>query len=389
MTPAEVDALLPYCTTDRQRECLEACRDKSQVAAAKVIGIDRRVLDRQIQSIRKRAALQGYSPAHDMTRTVPDGYKVKGVSSYYNKDGNLTGQWVKSSADAERQAQMMAEWIDRLADDVKPLPEICAPKCADSELLAVIPMGDPHFGMYAWAEEAGEDFDLDIADRLQRAVIDRLVSLSPHAAECLLINLGDFFHADDSTNSTPASGHALDVDTRFDKIMQVAEDCMVYCIRRLLEKFETVHFWSMAGNHDPHCGSPLARILRAYFRDNPRVKIDVKPGKFNYMRFGKVLIGSTHGDMAKPQDLPLLMATDKAQDWGLSSFRYWYVGHVHHKTVKEHPGCIVETCRTLAPRDAWHAGMGYRAGRDMQLIVHHREFGETVRIRCDHSMVTI
>lgn len=389
MTPAEVDALLPYCTTDRQRETLEACRNVTYPVASKSLGIAKRNVERSIHLIRTRAALQGYSPQHDMTRTVPDGYTVRGVSTYYNRDGQATGQWVKSRADDERRAELIAEWIDRLADDVKPLPPVKPPKDSDSELLAVIPMGDPHFGMFAWAKESGDDFDLSIADRLQRAVIDRLVSLSPPAAECLLINLGDFFHADDSTNATPGSGHALDVDTRFDKIMDVAEDCMIYCVHRLLEKFQTVHFWSMPGNHDPHAGSPLARILRAYFRENPRVKIDVKPGKFNYMRFGKVLIGSTHGDMAKPQDLPLLMATDKAQDWGKSSFRYWYVGHVHHKTVKEHPGCIVETCRTLAPRDAWHAGMGYRAGRDMQLIVHHREFGETVRIRCDHSMVTI
>lgn len=389
MTPAEVDALLPFCTTDRQRECLDAIRGSTHYDAAIALGMNDRTLRRLLAMIRKRAATKGHSPEHDMTRTVPDGFTVRGVSTYYDSKGNPAGQWVKSRVDDERQAQLMAEWIDRLADDVKPLPPVNHPKESDSELLAVIPMGDPHFGMYAWADEAGDDFDLSIADRLQRAVIDRLVSLSPPAAECLMINLGDFFHADNTTNRTPASGHALDVDTRFDKIMQVAEDCMVYCIRRLLDKFGTVHFWSMAGNHDPHCGSPLARILRAYFRDNPRVKIDVKPGKFNYMRFGRVLIGSTHGDMAKPQDLPLLMATDKAQDWGDSHFRYWYVGHVHHKTVKEHPGCVVETCRTLAPRDAWHSGMGYRAGRDMQLIVHHRQFGETVRIRCDHSMVTI
>lgn len=387
MIPADVAALKAFAT-NRESEYLDALENRTNRDAAKALGVNRSSLDRAIRRLRKRAALRGYSPEHSMTRTVPDGFNAKRISSLYGRNGELTAQWVIASADDQRRAELIAEWIDRLADDVKPLPKISAPKCADADLLAIIPMGDPHFGMYAWAEEAGDDFNLDIADRLQRAVIDRLVSLSPNASECLLINLGDFFHADDSTNSTPSSKHPLDVDTRFDKIMDVAEDCMIYCIRRLLEKFETVHFWSMPGNHDPHAGSPLARILRAYFRDNPRLKVDVKPGKFNYMRFGNVLIGSTHGDMAKPENLPLLMATDKAQDWGSSAFRYWYVGHVHHKTVKEHPGCIVETCRTLAPRDAWHAGMGYRAGRDMQLIVHHRNFGETVRIRCDVSMVT-
>jgi hypothetical protein len=76
------------------------------------------------------------------------------------------------------------------------------------------------------------------------------------------------------------------------------------------------------------------------------------------------------------------------QDWGASTHRYWYVGHVHHKDVKEYPGCIVEYVRTLAARDAWHQGQGYRAGRDMQLIVHHREHGEIERHRCDVGMLT-
>jgi hypothetical protein len=48
---------------------------------------------------------------------------------------------------------------------------------------------------------------------------------------------------------------------------------------------------------------------------------------------------------------------------------------------------IVEYVRTLAARDAWHQGQGYRAGRDMQLAVHHREFGEIERHRCDIGML--
>lgn len=38
-------------------------------------------------------------------------------------------------------------------------------------------------------------------------------------------------------------------------------------------------------------------------------------------------------------------------------------------------------------QDAWHQGQGYRAGRDMQMIVHHREHGEVERHRVDVGMV--
>jgi hypothetical protein len=83
------------------------------------------------------------------------------------------------------------------------------------------------------------------------------------------------------------------------------------------------------------------------------------------------------------------MAADRPQDWGLTTERHWYCGHIHHKDHdKEHPGVTIETFRTLAPKDAWHAGQGYRSGRDMHCIVHHREFGELERHRCGIAMIT-
>jgi hypothetical protein len=42
--------------------------------------------------------------------------------------------------------------------------------------------------------------------------------------------------------------------------------------------------------------------------------------------------------------------------------------------------------RTLAARDAWHQGR-YWAGRDMQLVVLHRQHGEIERHRCDVGML--
>ena len=62
-------------------------------------------------------------------------------------------------------------------------------------------------------------------------------------------------------------------------------------------------------------------------------------------------------------------------------------GHVHHQDIKEYRGGVVEYFRTLAARDAWHAGQGYRAGRDMRLIVLHKDHGEVERHRCDVAML--
>jgi hypothetical protein len=39
----------------------------------------------------------------------------------------------------------------------------------------------------------------------------------------------------------------------------------------------------------------------------------------------------------------------------------------------------IETFRTLAARDSWHAAQGYTAQRDLKRIVYHRSYGEIER----------
>lgn len=379
-TPPLPDAVL--------MEAVEAVSKHGSIsAAAASLNIARSTMQNRIA----RAAMAGHSPEHGMTKTAPVPYIVKGVSSYYNKDGVLSGQWVKTSLDMNRAEEVTRAFVESMSEEVRGLsPVEPRPKFSDIDLLTVYPMGDPHFGMYAWAKEAGDDFDLKKAESLTTQAIDRLVASSPDSKTALLLNLGDFFHADDSSNMTPSNGHPLDVDTRYAQVLQVGLRALVHCILRLLRKHEQVIVWMMPGNHDTHSSFALALCLSAYFENNKRVTVDLSPSLYKYFRFGQVLIGAHHGHGAKMQELPLLMASDKAEDWGKTKHRYWYCGHIHHMTRdKEHPGCVVETFRTLAPRDAWHAGKGYRAGRDMYAITHHRAHGEFLRTRCDVSMLSL
>jgi hypothetical protein len=322
-----------------------------------------------------------------MTRPVPYPFKARGVSTLYDKDGKVRAQWVKSQLDEKKWLEALEEFAESLTTGIKPLDPIALPAgIFDQDLLCVYPMGDPHFGMYAWWQEAGEDFDLRIAERITCAAIDRLVAAAPAAHTALMLNLGDMFHADNQ-NNTSQSGHQLDVDGRWAKVQQVGLNAMIYGIRRLLEKHPKVIFRINKGNHDGHSSYALALMISCYFQNEPRVEVDLSPAVTWYYRFGKVLIGSTHGDTIKGPDLCSVMAADRAVEWGETTHRYWYVGHVHHQDTKEYRGGVVEYFRTLAARDAWHAGQGYRAGRDMRLIVLHCEHGEIERHRCDIGMV--
>ena len=384
----DVDALMPYCTCDAQRELLLCIRSSKTISEGiKKAGTSERNGRRKLAVIRKNAAKKGYSPDHDMKKPVPDGFVVSGVSTYYNEEGTPTGQWVKSKLSEEDRLVAMQEAIEEMMEDYKGTAKpVKPPKRSDEDIVVAIPMGDPHIGMYAWAEESGEDFDINIAREDLLSAASQLIKASPAANTCLIVNLGDFFHADNMSNTTSRSGHSLDVDTRWSKVLKLGCMLMVDVVKLALKKHPNVEVINAIGNHDDHSSVMLAAFLDAYFSNEERVTIQPTTSKFHYFKFGKCLVGVTHGDTVKHNDLGELMAADRPEDWGETEHRYWFCGHIHHSRKAELRGCTVESFRTLAAKDACHSAKGYRSGRDMTAIVLHKDFGEIARYRCDIRM---
>ena len=381
--------LLEFCQTERQRNILTALIENggNRRKTAKQIGLAERSLYEMIARVRQYAARHGVSPDHGLTHATPPGFAVKGVSTLYNADGEQTAQWVKTTAEAER-PEALREAILEAFEDYRGRGKVsAAPKHSEADLMTVYPMGDPHLGAYSWAEETGDDFDLKIAEQNLCESVSRLVACSPKSEVGLILNLGDFFHSDTSENRTLRSGHALDVDTRWAKVLRVGVRAMMQCIESACRKHQTVIVKNLIGNHDDHTSQMLSIALGLFYEGNERVIIDESPSKFWFHRFGRVLIGATHGDTCKPTALPGIMAHDRAGDWGETKHRYWYTGHIHSQTVMEFPGVLWESFRTLAGKDAWTASKGYRSGRDMYAIVHAKDHGEVERHRVDIGML--
>lgn len=278
-------------------------------------------------------------------------------------------QWVKAKADRNAQREAMEAMAETLAKSLKGLAKpVAAPRVSVKRSLSSYIIGDAHFGLYAWAAEAGEDFDTSIASRDLRAAIDLLVAGAPASETAYLVDVGDFLHADNRSNVTPASGHLLDVDTRFQRVIEIAIDALRYCIARMLQKHKRVCVFLVPGNHNPDSAGWMAKVLRGYYHSDKRVEIADTPSKFHYARFHNNLICMTHGDRVKMADLPSILATDRPRDWGETAHRYIWTGHIHHTKHQEYRGCFVESFNTLAASDAWHHASGYRSARQMQRI---------------------
>ena len=357
----------------------EAARRSSQT---------RNAVKKSIMRIRKKAARLGFSPEHGWTNTVPDGYRVKGVSTLYDNEGNQLLQWVKSESEKDDYERLL-DALEVLKEDYRGLSVVPkkVPKEAKGDILTVYPLADPHIGLYAWFEETGNDFDVGIARDIITKAIARAVAISPPSEQAIIVNLGDFFHADNILNETLQSHNSLDVDTRWPKVLGIGIEIMRTIVDTTLTKHKNVTLFNEIGNHDPHTSIMLSAVMSAYYENNERVNVVTQPRKMHYYQFGKNLFGFTHGDTIKPEMLGQVMAADVPDLWGLTTHRYWLTGHIHTRRVFELPGCYVESFNTLAAKDSWTYSHGYRSARTLHSIVYHKEYGEIERHVVDVSRV--
>ena len=391
------EGLSTYAETDKDRAALKSLEDTGgdYVKTSEQLGITVSSCRNRLARLRRRAALRGWSPDHDVTKTTPEGYHLKGTSTLYTPDektGELKvrAQWVKTCKDREDLIEDMRIACAEMAEPLKgvipavKMKRVKKAEAHDPDLMAAYLIGDHHSGMYSWSEETGEDYDCDIAERILAAAFERLGAAAPNAHKALIVSIGDFFHCDSHSSRTPQSGHSLDSDGRHSRVIQTGIRMMRRAIDFALRKHVEVEVLILAGNHDPEASIWLAHCLKAAYDNEPRVNVRASPRVYQFTTWGKCLIGTCHGDKVKTSALAEIMATDARAEWGVAKFAHWYSGHIHHRTVQELRGCTVESLSVLAPGDAWHIGSGYRSQRGMQLDVWSQKHG---RIQTIHGTV--
>jgi len=308
---------------------------------------------------------------------ISQGYRVKGVSTLVDADGETKAQWIKTTREDDGRKDWL-EAIREMCAGVPPIEPIAWTTPSDADLLSVYPVGDPHVGLKAWHEDSGENFDLKIAERNLVAAFEKLIEVAPPSHEALIVFIGDNTHSDGQSNTT-TKGTRVDVDDRTIKMMRTVVSVARRAIDLALGKHARVTMIVERGNHDELLSAMLALALGLLYENEPRVTIDQSPEMFHWFRFGANLIGTHHGDKAKPMDLLGVMAVDRQRDWGETTHRRFYCGHLHHQITKEVPGVVIDYLPTLAASDAWHRAMGYRSSRAMYMDVFDRLDGHVDR----------
>lgn len=380
--------LLQFCTTNRQREVVEALHSQGSYGkAAKSLGCAKSTVGQTIERLKHSAARRGWSPEHDMTKTVPEGFHLKGTSTLYDKEGKQVLQWSKTSIDHKKQQQLMEAAIQALAEEIPRAEKTKTPEASQESLINVYTITDYHFGMLAWGEEAGEDWDTDIAEQTLLAWFSQAIKLSPDTNKAVFANIGDFLHWDGFDAVTPASKHVLDADTRFQKLVRVVIRVIRQVVSMLLHKHQELHIIMADANHDPASGVWLREFLSAFYDNEPRITVDNTADSYYCHVFGKVSLFWHHGHKKKPESIDDVFVAKFRSVFGDTKFSYAHMGHMHHDKLLETNLMTVEQHRTLAANDAYASRGGWISGRGAKVITYHASYGEVSRVSITPDML--
>lgn len=370
-------------TEDQLLEAIKVVNEYGSIAeAARRLNMPRQTLSEHYRKAKSRLELR-----EEVDGRAPDGHFVKGVSTYYDADGQIKGQWVKSNVDMERRMAALREAIDELKGEAPRADAVAPPEGYDAELCNLFTFTDYHLGMLAWDKEGGEDWDVQIAESTILKAMATMVERSGRADTAVINVQGDFLHTDGKTPVTPAHGHVLDADSRYPKIRRAAIRIIRALVQVALERHQNVHLVIAEGNHDEEGSGWLADCFAVHYELEPRVTVNDGVLPFYVFEWGQTMLGIHHGHKVKNENLPLLFASQFSEVWGRTKRREIHCGHRHHRDEKEYNGVTVVQHPTLAARDAYAARGGWIADRAAWAITYHRKYGAVGRVMITPEML--
>lgn len=252
--------------------------------------------------------------------------------------------------------------------------------------LLIINPADIHIGKYSHELETGDGYDCETAYNRVLAGVEGLIDkANGFNVEKILFCIGnDVLHID-NVYETTTKGTRQDCDKKWWEHLDIALELYIKCIE-MLRKVAPVDVIHSMSNHDYQSGYHLAKNLESWFRKAKDVDFDVSVSHRSYYQYGNSLIGFEHGEGAKMDNLPLLMAQEEPKLWAETKFRYWYLHHLHHKIKykwkdgKDYIGVTVEYLRSPSGVDSWHSRKGFcGVYKAVEGFIHEKNNGQIAR----------
>lgn len=307
------------------------------------------------------------------------GIPVEDVKHYWHKGKHFSINVSGSSSEVNLE-EFKSELVSEIKNWSPKYVKIKREKLSDPHCFVFDP-ADIHVGKLCSSFETGEDYDQQIAVSRVREGLNGLISrLSGYNIDKIIFIAGnDVLHVDNPRRQT-TSGTPQDTDGMWYDNFVMAKRLLIDIIETLMS-IADVHVVYNPSNHDFMSGFMLLQCVEAWFSNCKNVTFDNDMKHRKYTTYGKNLIGSTHMDGAKIQDLPLLMAHEASDSWHNCVHRYIYGHHVHHKSSKDYMSVNVETLRSPSSADSWHHRNGYQhSPKAVEGFIHHPSNGQVARL---------
>lgn len=354
-----------------------------------VLANDLRVAESSIRKIAKRLNLPTRTQIAEETKSL---FLEKLEENNLPKDwsygwlkGNEASIFVKNPKDGVDIEKLKKEWLDAIKKKAPVYKKFEYKKLTEKNLIVIDP-ADVHIGKLASDSETGQTYNVDIAlKRMKDGIVELLNKTQGFPTEKIILVIGnDILHTDTPSRTTTA-GTRQDTDGMWFDNYKKAHQMYVEILEQL-QTLAPVHVVHCPSNHDWTSGFFLAQSIEAYFHNNKNITFDVSIGHRKYFKYGRNLIGFTHGDGAKETDLVNIMAHESKTLWAETDFRYWYLHHRHHmnkihyKDGKDYIGGTVEYLRAVSAGDGWHDRNGYIAPQSIYCFIHSSTGGQVGRI---------
>lgn len=338
-------------STKNQSETVETDFEKGVTKSDKVICIERQRLNDPDALLR----------AHDLDPNKFDLVSAKNSKwdQVSNKDGHQVLYSSKITAKPKSPIFADSEYLLKYFETYTPnIKRNWRPLFEGSSEYLVLPLYDFHWGRLPYIDNV-ENFSLDDA---KSYLIDNMVEYvdrfeGRHFKEVFIVIGQDFFNSC-YNGMTSSQSHIQDniVDTR--TMYRTGTELIEDIVELFASRGDRVSIIGSIGNHSTSEEEWLFMLLKAYYRNDDRIRVDDSSHPRKYLSLGEACVGLGHVDKERDRIFGL-MQCEVPEMWSMTSQHLFIAGHLHHFSVESKNG--VELWRVPSPTlpDIWTVRNGY------------------------------
>lgn len=184
----------------------------------------------------------------------------------------------------------------------------------------------------------------------------------------------DLFNSDDTLYRTTKGTQQYDYGTWRETFL-MGKKIVLDSIEYLKTKGMPIEIVFVEGNHDHFKVFTLEQVVRGYYFNHKQITFNNDESQFKVFHTDNVVCMFDHGEL-RADDYPYLLATEYPKEWGNSTYRYIFTGHLHHTIQKDYRGNVkVLYLPSLAKGSDWEKGKGYKTTREAHGYIINKNEG--------------